>query len=184
MTVQTFRTRAGDVLRGGILVLLVFSATGLASASDETEVTPEFRAAVERLMEVTKVEESTRKAADLMAVQMAQLTGEEDPEDTAQMQEVVSGLIDVMTAEGGPMQQMIPVYAKYFTHDDILQMIAFYETPLGQKTIKVMPQIAGESAQVTMRWITGVFQELQEEDKEDDGEMQVKGRPTKENAVE
>ncbi|WP_244142171.1 DUF2059 domain-containing protein [aff. Roholtiella sp. LEGE 12411] len=50
------------------------------------------------------------------------------------------------------MNELIPVYAKYFTNEDIKQMIAFYETPLGKKTISVLPQISQESAEIGQKY--------------------------------
>ena len=61
------------------------------------------------------------------------------------------------------MKEIIPIYAKYFSEDDILQLIAFYETPLGQKMIEVMPQLTMDSMQVSMRWLQSKVPELQEQ---------------------
>ena len=61
------------------------------------------------------------------------------------------------------MKEIIPIYAKYFSEDDILQLIAFYETPLGQKMIEVMPQLTMDSMQVSMRWMQSKVPELQEQ---------------------
>lgn len=36
----------------------------------------------------------------------------------------------------------VPIYDKYFTDADIKGLIQFYETPLGQKTVKALPQIS------------------------------------------
>ena len=36
------------------------------------------------------------------------------------------------------------IYSKYFTHDEIKELTAFYETPLGKKVIKSNPNIAME----------------------------------------
>lgn len=38
----------------------------------------------------------------------------------------------------------VPIYDKYFTEADIKGLIQFYETPLGQKTVKALPQITAE----------------------------------------
>jgi len=38
----------------------------------------------------------------------------------------------------------VPIYDKYFTQEEIRNMIKFYETPLGQKTIRVLPQLMEE----------------------------------------
>jgi hypothetical protein len=40
---------------------------------------------------------------------------------------------------------VIPIYDKYLTHDDIKALIKFYKTPVGQKFIKVTPDITQES---------------------------------------
>ena len=45
-----------------------------------------------------------------------------------------------------------PIYEKYYTHDEIKQIIKFYETPVGQKTIKVLPNITQESMIAGQEW--------------------------------
>ena len=40
---------------------------------------------------------------------------------------------------------ILPIYDKHYTHQEITELIAFYQTPIGQKTITVLPQIAQES---------------------------------------
>ena len=42
------------------------------------------------------------------------------------------------------LELAIPIYDKYFSHADIKGLIQFYQTPLGQKTVKVLPQLTGE----------------------------------------
>jgi hypothetical protein len=41
--------------------------------------------------------------------------------------------------------QIVPSYSRYYTREEISGLIAFYETPLGSKFIKVLPQILQES---------------------------------------
>jgi hypothetical protein len=50
------------------------------------------------------------------------------------------------------LNQLIPIYSKYYTNDEIKQMIAFYETPLGKKTIAVLPQITRESTAIGQQY--------------------------------
>jgi uncharacterized protein len=54
------------------------------------------------------------------------------------------------------MDSMITVYSKHFTREDIKQMIAFYQSPFGQKVLREMPQIILESNEVGTRWGEGV----------------------------
>ncbi|MDR2236696.1 MAG: DUF2059 domain-containing protein [Chryseobacterium sp.] len=39
----------------------------------------------------------------------------------------------------------VPIYAKYYTESDIDELIKFYKSPVGRKTISVMPAILQES---------------------------------------
>jgi hypothetical protein len=55
------------------------------------------------------------------------------------------GLMDDLVAE------FIPLYARHFSTAELRQMAAFYRTPTGSKMIKLMPQIAGESMQVSQK---------------------------------
>lgn len=47
---------------------------------------------------------------------------------------------------------VIPIYQKYYTDEDIQQLIVFYQTPLGKKVIASTPQIMQESMQVGQNW--------------------------------
>ncbi|MBW4565743.1 MAG: DUF2059 domain-containing protein [Mojavia pulchra JT2-VF2] len=62
---------------------------------------------------------------------------------------------DTFQAELKPeemVNEFVPLYNKYFTHDEIKQIIAFYQTPLGQKTLTVLPQLSRESATIGLRY--------------------------------
>ncbi len=65
------------------------------------------------------------------------------------------------------LEQTIPIYDKYFTDEDIQGLIQFYQSPLGQRFVKAMPQASAESASVSIRWqqknIQEIWHELQTE---------------------
>ena len=46
----------------------------------------------------------------------------------------------------------VPTYDKYFTHDEIKGMIAFYQTPIGRKAMSVLPQITNELREMGSKW--------------------------------
>ncbi|MEH2233471.1 MAG: DUF2059 domain-containing protein [Nostoc sp.] len=50
------------------------------------------------------------------------------------------------------VNEIVPIYNKYFTNEEIKQLIRFYQTPLGQKTITVLPQLYQESYEVGKRY--------------------------------
>jgi hypothetical protein len=49
-------------------------------------------------------------------------------------------------------EMVVPIYSKHFSHDEIRQLIAFYESPLGRKVIGEMPGIMRESMDVGSQW--------------------------------
>jgi hypothetical protein len=50
------------------------------------------------------------------------------------------------------VSMIIPIYEKYYTDDEILQMIAFYEIPVGKKVISTLPMIMKESMDIGEQW--------------------------------
>jgi hypothetical protein len=58
------------------------------------------------------------------------------------------------------LEQVIPIYDKYFTDEDIQGLIQFYQSPLGQRFAKAMPQASAESAALSLAWSQKNFQAI------------------------
>jgi len=58
-------------------------------------------------------------------------------------------------------KQLIPIYKKHFTQDDVKAIIAFYETPIGRKMAEQNPLITVESMQLSQTWGMGLFGKIQ-----------------------
>lgn len=50
------------------------------------------------------------------------------------------------------LDMMVPIYDKYYTHDDIRELIKFYESPVGKKMVETMPLLLQESMQAGQEW--------------------------------
>jgi hypothetical protein len=60
---------------------------------------------------------------------------------------------DVLKEEmPGLLEQLAPLYARYYTPDEIRQLIAFYESPLGVKMLRVNPMLLRESTAMGEQW--------------------------------
>jgi uncharacterized protein len=46
---------------------------------------------------------------------------------------------------------VMPLYAKHFSADELRAMTAFYRSPVGAKMVRTMPQLMGESMQISQR---------------------------------
>jgi hypothetical protein len=50
------------------------------------------------------------------------------------------------------MKAILPIYDKHFTHQEIRQLIAFYQSPLGRKISTTLPEIQRESIEAGRNW--------------------------------
>lgn len=55
-------------------------------------------------------------------------------------------------------EDMVGVYDKHFTHDEVKELAAFYATPLGKKLLEKTPVISGETMQIMMQKHMPAFQ--------------------------
>ena len=55
----------------------------------------------------------------------------------------------------------IPIYAKYYTAEDIKALIAFYKSPVGKKVIAKSPVIAEESMTAAEGWGRKLAQQIE-----------------------
>lgn len=61
------------------------------------------------------------------------------------------------------VELMIPVYGKYYSHEEIKQLIAFYKTPIGKKVTATLPAITQDSMAVGQQWGMKLGQQVMEE---------------------
>ena len=47
---------------------------------------------------------------------------------------------------------VIPIYDKYYTRGEIHDLTLFYQSPVGQKTIKVLPKLSAEAIEAGQEW--------------------------------
>lgn len=61
---------------------------------------------------------------------------------------------------------IIPIYDKYYTEKDVDQLILFYGSPIGKKTIEMMPVITKESMAAGQLWGAEIGRKVYEQLKE------------------
>lgn len=65
-----------------------------------------------------------------------------------------------MNAPDGMIERVVPVYHKHFTHDEIRELLAFYQTAIGRKAIDVLPNVVGESTAIGQAWGRGLAADI------------------------
>lgn len=163
-----------------ILSFLLFAllpAPAQAAPQQKTDTAKD--AAIRRLVEITG-------GKKMMEQMIAQMTAQLKPEllKTAppgpRGQQIVEAYIQKIQARAGRgelMEQMIPIYDKHFSREDIEGLIGFYQSPLGQRFLQVMPRIVGESSMIGLRWGQKIVQDVQQEMEAEFPELKQGQRP-------
>jgi len=76
------------------------------------------------------------------------------------MPPAVKNFLTQKLSSGEFIRLFVPVYNKHFTHDEIKQMIAFYESPVGRKMVQTTPVMMKEMMPITMQWANGLTEEI------------------------
>jgi hypothetical protein len=50
------------------------------------------------------------------------------------------------------MELLVPIYVKYYSDDELVQLIAFYKSPLGKKFTEKLPLVNQESFNAGQEW--------------------------------
>jgi len=144
-----------------------------APAARQAEPSPAMKVAVRDMLEAIQFPALTRQIFDQMlqsvpammrqaAVQ--NVTGNADVKEKRQQQALanveeeiplaVTTLTEVLndpTLTEELRAEMVQLYARYYTVQEIEQLTAFYKTPLGRKLLATMPKLSVESVEISQR---------------------------------
>jgi hypothetical protein len=144
-----------------LLACLVQPVTAQVTTLNQVvDVDPALDRAIRQLIVATGALEIGEQFANAISQQMAQTLRQTNPDIPPRAFEIIQQ--EVMTvigeelANGSFENQMVPVYAKYFTLQEVEELLAFYRTAIGQKTVEVMPLLTQESMQVGQNWGIGI----------------------------
>ena len=140
---------------------------GLASASGARadELTPEKRADIEQLLEMTHAVDIGKQMGVAGAQQIANVLKQARPDIPQSVLDALPPVVESVIAAniGSFKEAVIPLYGKYFTGPEVKEMIRFYSTELGQKAIRVMPALMQESLVVGQEWGRSIAPQIDEQ---------------------
>jgi hypothetical protein len=132
-----------------ILLAFIFAASTFTAFSQTKQES------IKELMRIMQADSTMEKTfSAIMPSIMSQFPKENmTPEKTAMMNELMSS---IMTSTQEICKKImnedfVVIYGKYYTEQEIRELIAFYKTPTGQKMIKNMPEIQKEISTVMMQ---------------------------------
>lgn len=146
-------------------ILIWFSAT--AGGVEMEKLTPEKRAALKELMDLTGASHMSKIFGEAFIRQMSNSLRRARPDIDPRAfdilrQEVMAVMREELDKKGSLQALIYPIYNKYLTLDETRALIRFYRTPLGKKTIEVMPKMTREAMMVGQRWGQQLAPRIQE----------------------
>ena len=132
--------------------LFLVLALGCFAARAEAPVSAEFESDILRLMELTGAKLLGQQMGAAVSQQIVDAIRESQPDFPDRAAVIVQEVVVEQLKDDALWDRLVPIYAKHFTHEEIRQMIAFYQTPLGKKTIEVMPQLMADSVKAGQEW--------------------------------
>mgnify|MGYP001038458461 CR=1 FL=1 len=124
---------------------------------------------VEELLLIMKIDEnlsnSLAQIRPMILQQFQQATPEEmTPEQVQVMEKFIGRLLDLMEEEmrwEKIKDDYIQVYMSIYTEEEIQELIKFYRTPVGQKTIDQMPILVEKSMEISQKYLMATLPKIQ-----------------------
>jgi hypothetical protein len=137
-----------------LIILMVLAAAHGVAAQSSAEPS---RRDIKELLDVTGAAAMGAQMTNLVSGSMLDSLKQTRPDlpDRA-----VTLVKDTLTTEfanafsgpGSIEEQLIDLYAMHFSADDIRTLLAFYTSPVGQKAVRAMPQLAQEGTLIGQKW--------------------------------
>lgn len=153
-------------MRRAVICSLLLCALCLAAAPLRAEdLSPARKADIVRLMEASGhksmarqlIEQYARQSMGMVKKLRSDIPAEAMP---AVERDLHALLLEKMDAPGGLFEQLAPVYAKRFSEEEVRELLAFYESPLGRKAVGSLPAMTREATETAQRLGIGLLPEL------------------------
>lgn len=145
------------------LVLVLGLLVGGAGPARADDLTPDKQANIEQLLEMTGALALGRQMSGMVVQQLTDAIRRSRPDVPQRALDALPGVIDDLIVESMPALRgmLVPLYDRHFTAAEIAQLIDFYRSALGRKTIQVMPQLLHESMTLGRQWGESLGPEIQ-----------------------
>lgn len=144
----------------------LLAGTVLAAPPSRQEIDPELRADIQRLLDVTGASDLGKKLGAVVSEQIMDMLKEQNPQLPPRAFEISKEVMAEEYAKAfdgsdGILSDLTDIYARYFTREEIQTMIEYNTSEVGQKVIRVMPDVFRDSMQVGRDWAEEIAPRMQ-----------------------
>ncbi|MGA6961179.1 MAG: DUF2059 domain-containing protein, partial [Candidatus Acidiferrales bacterium] len=119
---------------------------GTAAALDKID--PAKEAAIRKLIEITEVSKIGDNISTALTNQVRNVMGRAIPaEQLPKFMDTFTQKFTASAPSSAVTDAVVTVYAKHLSLEDVQELIKFYESPLGQRMVKTLPEVSQESEQ-------------------------------------
>ena len=139
-------------LLAALLLMLGLFAGSAAQAQDAD--TAKRLELGQQLIDLAGAKDGIAQMLDQIAPGLIQLVQQANPGKEKEVAEVMTQYIVPKMKENLPeaLRQCAVVYANHFTEDELNQLIAFYQSPIGRKLVQEQPGMSRELARFGTAW--------------------------------
>ena len=135
-----------------LLGAIVLLQPVLARADDASH-----KAAAENLLNLMDMDKLMAQSVD----QMLQLQIKQNPA-IAQFEPQMKTFLNKYMSWASMKGDLVSIYVSEFTEQELKDLTAFYQTPLGKKTVQKMPQLMSKGAELSQKRMQEHLPELQQ----------------------
>lgn len=139
----------------GVVLAIMLAAASPAVAQQYKPATSHEQAAVE-LIELLEVGETTLAGTNMMIESMI----DQNPE-LAQFRDIFEDFFAQHFRWETLLPEYVRIYREAFTEAELRELIAFYKSPVGRKTVELMPRLMQEGAEIGQKQIEPHLPELE-----------------------
>ena len=153
-----------------LLVALALCVGGFATAQERPasgSASPDAsrEALIRELIELTDAEQLegvfSRQFIDRVANAVALVQPQLDPRTMRVIREESAAVVRDRIESGDALYSVLyPVYSKHFNIVELSRLVEFYQSPLGQKLVRVSPQLLTESLSLGREWGLSLVPEI------------------------
>lgn len=149
-----------------ISAALIVAGLSISAVVQADQLTAEKAADTKRLVNIVVSDKDAGMLAANLANAFIQGAKRSNPQLSDRAIQVINKEIGNLVAEnwsapGGMVERSVAIYAKHYTHQEIKDLLAFYQTPTGKKSLSAFPVLMTESIGASQAWVQSMTPVMQ-----------------------
>ncbi|MHA1540117.1 MAG: DUF2059 domain-containing protein [Alphaproteobacteria bacterium] len=145
-----------------LLFATIFSSFFFTEDALSKEISTTFKKDIQKLLKITDAENMALQTAHSFAAMMINSMRTNNPDFQEKDAQIIIEVITTLYKEKihELVNMLIPIYTKHFSHAEIKELTAFYDTSIGKKSLKVMPALMQDSMLAGQKFGMSIQEEL------------------------